>query len=226
GTSERFRSSDDGGDHDLQRDEARLPALDHTRNLRRGHGLGSDPAALGGPMGRGRQHHGRLAADDSGRRARRRAPLLARAGSFLAAGSTLRAMPDGRNGGALTIAHISDIHCGGPDFVASLLERAIGEINDLAPDVVICSGDLTTFGFKHEYAQARGYMDRIDCKSVVVIPGNHDSRNVGYVHFEDMFGERNSVLRIPGLTVVAVDSTEPDLDHGQIGRGRYRWIEE
>jgi 3',5'-cyclic AMP phosphodiesterase CpdA len=28
------------------------------------------------------------------------------------------------------------------------------------------------------------------------------------------------------VTVVAVDSTEPDLDHGQIGRGRYRWIEE
>ena len=135
-------------------------------------------------------------------------------------------MPDGRNGGTLTIAHISDLHCGAPDFVASLLERAISEINDLAPDVVICSGDLTTFGFKYEYAEARGYMDRIDCKSVVVIPGNHDSRNVGYVHFEDMFGERNSVLRVPGLTVVAVDSTEPDLDHGQIGRGRYRWIEE
>ena len=26
--------------------------------------------------------------------------------------------------------------------------------------------------------------------------------------------------------MVAVDSTEPDLDHGQIGRGRYGWIEE
>ena len=59
-----------------------------------------------------------------------------------------------------------------------------------------------------------------------MIPGNHDSRNVGYVHFEDMFGARNSVLRVAGVTVVAVDSTEPDLDHGQIGRGRYRWIEE
>ena len=59
-----------------------------------------------------------------------------------------------------------------------------------------------------------------------MIPGNHDSRNVGYVHFEDMFGDRNSVLRLGGVTVVAVDSTEPDLDHGQIGRGRYRWIEE
>src|SRR5207248_3494857 len=41
-----------------------------------------------------------------------------------------------------------------------------------------------------------------------------------------MFGERNSVLRRGGVTVVAVDSTDPDLDHGQIGRGRYRWIEE
>ena len=32
------------------------------------------------------------------------------------------------------IAHISDIHCGGPHFVPSLIERAIGEINDLGPD--------------------------------------------------------------------------------------------
>jgi len=135
-------------------------------------------------------------------------------------------MPEGRNGNSLTIAQISDIHCGGPDFVPSLLERAIREINDLEPDIVICSGDLTTFGFKHEYALARTYLDQVECESVVVIPGNHDSRNVGYVHFEDMFGDRNSVLRLGGVTVVAVDSTEPDLDHGQIGRGRYRWIEE
>ena len=41
-----------------------------------------------------------------------------------------------------------------------------------------------------------------------------------------MFGDRNSVLRKGPVAIVAVDSTEPDLDHGQIGRGRYRWIEE
>ncbi|MBA2358947.1 MAG: metallophosphoesterase [Actinobacteria bacterium] len=134
-------------------------------------------------------------------------------------------MREGRSE-TFTIAHISDLHCGGPYFVPSLLERAISEINDLSPDLVICTGDLTTFGFKPEYVQAKGYLDRIDCKSFVVIPGNHDSRNVGYIHFEEMFGDRNSVLRVDGVTVVAVDSTEPDLDHGQIGRGRYRWIEE
>ena len=29
---------------------------------------------------------------------------------------------------------------------------------------------------------------------MIVIPGNHDSRNVGYVHFEELFGERRSEL--------------------------------
>jgi 3',5'-cyclic AMP phosphodiesterase CpdA len=123
------------------------------------------------------------------------------------------------------IAQLSDLHCGGPYFVPNLLERAISEVNDLGPDIVICSGDLTTFGFKEEYAQAKSYLDRIECDAFVVIPGNHDSRNVGYLHFEELFGERDSVLRRDGVTVVAVDSTEPDLDHGQIGRGMYAWIE-
>ncbi|HET9938759.1 MAG TPA: metallophosphoesterase, partial [Gaiella sp.] len=124
------------------------------------------------------------------------------------------------------IAHLSDLHCGGPYFEVNLLERAISEINELKPDIVVCSGDLTTYGFKHEYQLARQYLDLIDCDSFVVVPGNHDARNVGYVHFEELFGERNSVTRVGWVTVVAVDSTEPDLDHGQIGRGRYRWIEE
>src|SRR5512132_3926209 len=125
-----------------------------------------------------------------------------------------------------TIVQISDLHCGTQFFLPNLLERAITEVNDIAPDIVICSGDLTTFGFKEEYALAKDYLDRIACDCLVVIPGNHDSRNVGYVHFEELFGDRNSVARVDGVTVVAVDSTEPDLDHGQIGRGRYAWIEE
>ena len=125
-----------------------------------------------------------------------------------------------------TLAHISDLHCGSPHFVPNLLERAIAEINDLQPDLVVCSGDLTTFGFKQEYAQARAYLDDIDCDTLVVIPGNHDSRNVGYVHFEEHFGSRNSVVHVDGVSVVAIDSSEPDLDHGHVGRGRYGWIEE
>jgi len=122
------------------------------------------------------------------------------------------------------ITHISDLHCGSPHFVPNLMERAISEINELGADIVICTGDLTNFGFRQEYAEAKTYLDRIECETLVVIPGNHDSRNVGYVHFEELFGDRSSVVHKGGVTVVAVDSTEPDLDHGQIGRGRYQWI--
>ena len=125
-----------------------------------------------------------------------------------------------------TIAQISDLHCGSPHFVPSLLERAINEVNELAPDAVIVSGDLTADGYRPEYELAKEYIDRLDCESPIVIPGNHDSRNVGYVHFEELFGERRRDVHQGGVSIVAIDSTEPDLDHGTIGRGRYEWIEE
>jgi 3',5'-cyclic-AMP phosphodiesterase len=125
-----------------------------------------------------------------------------------------------------TIAQLSDLHCGSPHFVPSLLERAIVEVNDVEPDVVIVSGDLTAEGFRGEYEEARAYLDRLECEHVIVIPGNHDSRNVGYVHFEELFGARATRVSRDGVAIVAIDSTEPDLDHGTVGRGRYRWIEE
>jgi 3',5'-cyclic-AMP phosphodiesterase len=124
------------------------------------------------------------------------------------------------------IAHLSDIHCGSPHFQPELLERAIEEINELRPDLTIVSGDLTTDGFKAEYELAREYLDRIDSDDLIVVPGNHDSRNVGYVHFEDMFGSRTRTVHEKGVSIVALDSSEPDLDYGQIGRNRYHYIEE
>jgi len=74
------------------------------------------------------------------------------------------------------IAHISDIHCGGPHFMPSLMERAIGEINDLGPDLVICTGDLTTFGFKQEFSQAKAYLDQLDDR-VAALKDEDESRD-------------------------------------------------
>jgi 3',5'-cyclic-AMP phosphodiesterase len=125
-----------------------------------------------------------------------------------------------------TIAQLSDLHCGSLYFVPNLLERAIVELNELQPDAVVVSGDLTGDGFREHYEEAQEYLERIECEQTIVIPGNHDSRNVGYVHFEELFGERRAELHADGVSIVAVDSTEPDLDHGVIGRGRYDWIQE
>src|SRR6266516_2885335 len=99
-------------------------------------------------------------------------------------------------GGTFTIVQISDLHCWTQFFLPNLLERAITEVNEIEPDIVVVSGDLTTFGFKEEYALAKDYLDQVECEAVVVIPGNHDSRNVGYIHFEELFGDRNSVILV------------------------------
>ena len=69
-------------------------------------------------------------------------------------------------------------------------QRAIMEINALEPDVVVCSGDLTTFGYKQEYRQAREYLEPARVPRRDHVPGNHDSRNVGHVHFEELIGPR------------------------------------
>ncbi|MGI5939400.1 MAG: metallophosphoesterase family protein [Thermoleophilia bacterium] len=123
-----------------------------------------------------------------------------------------------------TIAHLSDLHLGSPYFVANLLDRTIVEVNDLQPDIVIITGDLTAMGYRQEFRAAREYLDRLTCPDVLVVPGNHDSRNVGYAHFERLFATREPVIHKKGVTVVGVDSTEPDLDYGRIGRHRYHWI--
>ena len=125
-----------------------------------------------------------------------------------------------------TIAQLSDLHCGSPHFVGSMLERAIVEVNALQPDLVVVSGDLTDDGLRQEFITAQEYLGLIECERTIVIPGNHDSRNVGYVHFEELFGDRSAEVHSDGVSVVAIDSTEPDLNHGTVGRGRYPWIQE
>lgn len=125
---------------------------------------------------------------------------------------------------ALTIAHISDWHVGSVHFIPNLMNRAISEINDLEPDLLIASGDFTDSGFRQEYRTAQAYLDRIRCPRKICVPGNHDSRNVGYMHFEELFGPRHSVERLGGATILAVDSSEPDQNDGRVGREWYPWI--
>ncbi|MCL4499738.1 MAG: metallophosphoesterase [Chloroflexi bacterium] len=127
---------------------------------------------------------------------------------------------------SLTIAHISDFHTGSQYFIPNLMSRTIEELNQLDPDIVVVTGDITDFGFEQEYKTAETFFSLLKCERRVLVPGNHDSRNVGYLHFEEAFGARNSVLEYQGIRIIGTDSSEPDLDNGRIGRERYRWMEE
>jgi 3',5'-cyclic-AMP phosphodiesterase len=128
------------------------------------------------------------------------------------------------------IAQISDVHVGGARYHEDLLQAAIGEINAAQPDIVVVAGDLTDDGYPDQYPEAKKQLAEIECEHVVCVPGNHDARNVGYLLFEDSFGTRDTRLRLEssGLEValVAVDSSKPDIDEGEIGREHYGWIEE
>ena len=135
----------------------------------------------------------------------------------------------------LRIAQISDIHAGEASFQHDLMARIIDSINAMKPDIVIVAGDLTAAGYEEEYIEAASILSQIQPHKLI-IPGNHDARNVGWVHFENYFGnrfsryrvefddERAERLRATGFTVVGVDSSEPDVNEGRVGRDRYHWI--
>jgi 3',5'-cyclic AMP phosphodiesterase CpdA len=142
------------------------------------------------------------------------------------------------------IAQLSDLHCGSPYFDPELLSTAVNETIALDPDLVVIGGDLTAEGYAGEFRTAQRYLEPLfeGGFTMLVIPGNHDSKNVGYLHFRDTFGvgdvyekgDRVLSLTVPGfdgpepyrIQVVAIDSSKPDLAEGEVGRERYRWIRE
>lgn len=123
----------------------------------------------------------------------------------------------------VTIAHISDPHVGSQFFVPNLMNRVIAELNEMRPDVVVVSGDLTAEGYRQEYKNWVAYAERIQAP-MLTVPGNHDSRNVGYLHFEDLIGSRMWSHDVDGVRIVGVDSSEPDLNEGKVGRVHYDWV--
>jgi Icc protein len=124
---------------------------------------------------------------------------------------------------------MSDLHVGEGLFRPELLSAAVEETNELAPDLVVIAGDLTMEGYRSEFEECRRFLDGLECRHVVATMGNHDARNVGYRHFEDFFGARDSVTTVAvkegRAKVVAIDSTKPDLDEGEVGREHYGWID-
>ncbi|HYO24494.1 MAG TPA: metallophosphoesterase, partial [Lacipirellulaceae bacterium] len=69
------------------------------------------------------------------------------------------------------IAHISDLHFGTeePAVVAGVRD----ELNRLACDLVVVTGDLTQRARQSQFAAARAFLDSLESPWMAV-PGNHD----------------------------------------------------
>jgi Icc protein len=130
----------------------------------------------------------------------------------------------------MLIAQLSDIHIGGARYEEALLTAAIREVNEVHPDLVVVAGDITDEGYPDQFSTAKERLEALECSDIVIVPGNHDARHVGYLQYEQTLGARDSRLRVTAgdidVALVAVDSSKPDLDQGEIGRERYDWIAE
>jgi 3',5'-cyclic AMP phosphodiesterase CpdA len=69
------------------------------------------------------------------------------------------------------IIHISDLHFGTEE--KNIADGLLRDINQLSPDLVIVSGDLTQRARINQFKAAKEYLDKIAYKKIIV-PGNHD----------------------------------------------------
>ncbi len=121
----------------------------------------------------------------------------------------------------MRIAHITDLHFSASLFVQEYADNVERIIKAERPDLPVVTGDLTTEGYIHEFEAAKKYLDGLEVRDRLIVPGNHDSRNLGYTIFEELIGPRFPVHRGEGITVMGLDSTEPDIDDGHVGREHY-----
>lgn len=117
----------------------------------------------------------------------------------------------------ITIVHGSDLHFGEPHDpnAAEMFETSIGLLD---PDLLVLSGDFTQRAKNREFEAARAWLDRLPPVPVVVTPGNHDVPLYRVVEriftpFQNyrrwVHPELDTVTRIPGLTVVSLNSAAP-----------------
>jgi 3',5'-cyclic AMP phosphodiesterase CpdA len=128
----------------------------------------------------------------------------------------------------LTILHGSDLHFG-KHLDPEGLEAFRGAVEASDPDLVVLSGDFTQRAKVGEYRQARKFLDGLGERPVMVTPGNHDVPL--YRVWERVFSpfrnyqehirrDLDETFRIPGATVVSLNSAEPyrAIVNGRIGR--------
>src|SRR5882762_3931020 len=70
-----------------------------------------------------------------------------------------------------TLVHLSDLHFGRVD--EQLIEPLISAVNEIKPDLVAVSGDLTQRARAQQFREARVFLDALP-KPQIIVPGNHD----------------------------------------------------
>jgi 3',5'-cyclic-AMP phosphodiesterase len=124
----------------------------------------------------------------------------------------------------MQIVQLSDLHGGGL-FKEDAFNTIVNEVNELSPDVVIISGDLTDDGLIFQFQQARSLIQKIKCPNLIALPGNHDYRHTGYLLFKKFFPFSNQIHEYENLVILTLGTARPDRDEGEVGHRQNVWME-
>jgi Icc protein len=75
----------------------------------------------------------------------------------------------------LKILHVSDIHYRESAENDALLKDAAKQFEDLHPDYILITGDLTRDGRDEQFEYVKHFIDHLDFCQVLTIPGNRDA---------------------------------------------------
>ena len=124
----------------------------------------------------------------------------------------------------MEIVQISDIHVGS-QFREEIFEKVIEELNSLKPDAVVITGDLTNEGLIAEYEKCKELISKIKVEKIIVISGNHDYRNTGYLVFKKFFPFQTINELSDDVVLVTLGTSRPDRNEGEVGYRQTLWLE-
>lgn len=137
------------------------------------------------------------------------------------------------------IAHISDTHFragrtpmhGSVDADANLIgAMAALEASGIRPDALIFTGDIADTGDADSYARVRAIVEptahRLGSQLIWVM-GNHDKReafNAELLGGAERAETLDRVYELDGLRVIALDTSVPGYDHGELSARQLEWL--
>ena len=124
----------------------------------------------------------------------------------------------------MKIVQISDLHVGS-QFLPEKFDVLLSEINEMRPDVIVATGDLTNEGLVKEYERAKTLISRFEAGRIIAISGNHDYRNTGYLLFKKYFPLQTVNELGDDVVLITVGTARPDRNDGEVGYRQNLWIE-
>ena len=124
----------------------------------------------------------------------------------------------------MQIVQISDLHIGS-QFLQEKFDTLVKEVNDLKPDVIVITGDLTNEGLMKEYEKCEELLTQFNTEKIIAISGNHDYRNTGYLLFKRYFPFEAINELSDDVVLVTVGTARPDRNEGEVGYRQNLWLE-